>query len=89
KKLYIYFCERIKNGKDPLNAVSGDFTAEEAARIFQIANSYSSRISTEQSLQEYIDVINDEFLKLKTKDAANASMEDIQEQLKRIRDSHQ
>ncbi len=89
KKLYIYFCERIKNGKDPLNAVSGDFTAEEAARIFQIVNSYSSRIATEQSLQEYIDVINDEFLKLKTKDVANASMEDIQEQLKRIRDSHQ
>ena len=89
KKLFVYFCDRIKNGHDPLNTVSGDFTAEESARIFQIANSYSSRVSTEQSLQEYIDVINDEFLKLKTKDVANASIEDIQEQLKRIRESHQ
>ena len=89
KKLFVYFCDRIKNGYDPLNTVSGDFTAEESARIFQIANSYSSRVSTEQSLQEYIDVINDEFLKLKTKDVANASIEDIQEQLKRIRESHQ
>ncbi len=89
KKLYIYIRDRIKEGKDPLTTVSGDFTTEEAAKIYQIANSYSTQIATDKSMQEYIDVINDEFLKYKTKDAGNASMEDIQERLRRLKDNHQ
>lgn len=89
KKLYIYIRDRIKEGKDPLTTVSRDFTTEEAAKIYQIANSYSTQIATDKSMQEYIDVINDEFLKYKTKDAGNASMEDIQERLRRLKDNHQ
>ncbi len=89
QKLYVYIRDRIQEGKDPLTTVSGDFTTEEAAKIYQIANSHSAQVATDKSLQEYIEVINDEFLKYKTKDAGNASMEDIQERLRRLKDNHQ
>lgn len=89
QKIYIYIRDRIQEGKDPLTIVSGDFTTEEAAKIYQIANSHSAQVATDKSLQEYIEVINDEFLKYKTKDAGNASMEDIQERLRRLKDNHQ
>ncbi len=89
QKLYIYIRDRIQDGKDPLTAVSGDFTTEEAAKIYQIVNSHSAKVATDKSLQEYIEVINDEFLKNKTKDAGNASIEDIQERLRKLKDNHQ
>lgn len=89
RKLYIYFSDRIKNGYDPLSSVSGDFTGDETARIFRIVNSEFSRIATESTLRENINVINDEYSKLKTADMATASDEDIASQLRRLRESHQ
>lgn len=89
RDLYIYLKTRILEGKDPLTTVSGDYTVEESAKIFQLANSYSTQVATDKSLEEYIKVINDEYYKLKTKDAGNASMEDIEAQLKRLKESHQ
>ncbi|MCH5298689.1 MAG: DNA primase [Ruminococcus sp.] len=88
RKLFLYFSERIKNGCDPLASVSGDFTQEETAKIFRLANSHTTKFATEETVMEYITVLNDEFVKLKTKDIANASMDDINEQLRRLRNSH-
>lgn len=88
KKLFLYFCERIKNGYDPLSSVSGDFTQEETAKIFRLANSHTTKFATDETVREYITVLNDEYIKLKTKDIANASMDDINEQLRRLRNSH-
>ena len=87
RKLYLYFSERIKNNLDPLASVSGDFTQEETAKIYHIANSDYARMANEKTAEENIKVINDEYSKLKVADAANASMDDIAEELKRLKDS--
>jgi DNA primase len=89
RKLYVYIRDRILDGKDPLTSVSGDFTTDESAKIYQIANSHSSQVATDKSLREYIDVIKDEFLKSKISDAGNATMEDIQERLRTLKNNHQ
>lgn len=87
RKLYIYFKDKILNGFDPLVSVTGDFTSDEAAKIYQIANSFT--IANDKTMQENIDVINDEFMKQKVSDVANASMDDIEQQLKRLKEKHQ
>lgn len=87
RKLYLYFSERIKNNLDLLASVSGDFTHEETAKIYHIANSDYARMANEKTAEENIKVINDEYSKLKVADAANASMDDIAEELKRLKDS--
>ncbi len=89
KKLFTYFSERIKNGQDIFSSISADFTQDEISKIFEIVNSDFTRIVNDNTLRENIDVINDEYLKLKTSDMSDASMEDIQEQLKRLRKHHQ
>lgn len=89
KKLFTYFSERIKNGQDIFSSISADFTQDEISKIFEIVNSDFTRIVNDNTLRENIDVINDEYLKLKTSDISDASMEDIQEQLKRLRKHHQ
>ncbi len=89
KKLFTYFSERIKKGYDPLSSVSGDFTGEETAKIFHMANSDFAKMANEKTLRENIDVINDEFTKLKTSDMSTATFDDIQEQLRRLKESRQ
>ncbi len=87
RKLYVYFSERIKNNQEPLNSVSGDFTQEETAKIYHIVNSDYARMANDKTAEENINVIIDEYYKLKTADAANASMDDIAEELRRLKDS--
>ena len=89
KKLYSYFFERIKNGDDVLSSVSGDFTPDETAKIYQIVNSDFAKMANENTLRENINVINDEYLKLKTADASSASYDDIEARLKKLRENHQ
>lgn len=88
RKLFIYFSRRIKDNCDPLTEVSADFTQEEVSRIYGLANSETARMANDDTLRENIDVINDEFLKLKTADMSKATNEDISEALQRLRDSH-
>ena len=87
RKLYLYFSDRIKNNLDVLAHVSGDFTQEETAKIYHIANSDYARMANDKTAEENIKVINDEYSKLKVADAANASMDDIAEELRRLKDS--
>lgn len=89
RRLYIYFSERIKNGYDPMSQVSGDFTQEETSGIFKLIDSDFARMATEKTLRENIEVINDEFSKLKTADISSASDEDIAERLRRLKESRQ
>ncbi len=89
RKLFSYFSERIKNNEDVLSSVSGDFTPDETAKIFRIVNSDFAKMANDKTLRENIDVINDEFVKLKTSDMSTASIGDIQQQLKRLKDNHQ
>lgn len=89
RKLYVYFSNRIKSGDDLLSAVSGEFTPDETAKIYSIANSDFSKMANDKTLRENIDVINDEYTKLKTADVSSASYDDIEERLKKLRDQHQ
>jgi DNA primase len=63
RKLYIYFKNKILSGNEPLMTVSGDFSSDEVAKIYQLANAYSTQVANDETLQEYIDVIVDEFMK--------------------------
>ena len=87
RRLLVYFCERIKNGKDLLSSISGDFTADETAKIFHIINSDNARLCSEKTVLENIKVINEEYSKLNVSDAANADIDEIAAELKRLKDS--
>ncbi len=89
RKLYIYFSERIKNREDLLSSVSGDFTPDETAKIYSIANSDFARMANDKTVKENIDVINDEYSKQKIADISSASDEDIMERLRKLREQHQ
>ncbi len=84
RKLYLYFCERIKNGKEPMNAVSGDFSSDEVSRIYRIVNSYGDIRSTPQAMEEYITIILEEGSKLSADDILNASADDLSAYLRRL-----
>ena len=73
RKLYLYFYNRIKDKKDPITAISADFTADEVSKIYRIVNSYSTIQSTPQALDEYID-----------SDIANASTADLAEYMRKL-----
>lgn len=84
RKLYIYFSERIKSGKDPMTAVSADFTTEEASQIYRIVNSYSEIQSTEKAMEEYIRIILDESTRMSVQDIATASSDNLAEYLRKL-----
>ncbi len=84
RKLYVYFCERIKNQKEPMTTVSADFTADEASQVYRIVTSYSNIRSTPQALDEYIGVILDEGTKMSESDIANASTGSLAEYLRKL-----
>lgn len=87
RKLFLYFSDRIKRGVDLLASISGDFTQEETAKIYQIINSDSARMANDKTAEENIKVINEEYSKLSPEDVGSASMEDIDAELRRLRDT--
>ncbi len=84
RKLYLYFIDRIKNKKDPMTAISADFTADETSQIYRIVNSYSNIRSTPQALDEYINIILEEGTRMTANDIANASTADLSEYLRKL-----
>ncbi len=84
RKLYLYFYNRIKDKKDPITAISADFTADEVSKIYRIVNSYSTIQSTPQALDEYINTILAEGAKLSDSDIANASTSDLAEYMRKL-----
>lgn len=84
RKLYLYFYNRIKDKKDPMTAISADFTADEVSKIYRIVNSYSTIQSTPQALDEYINTILAEGAKLSDSDIANASTADLAEYMRKL-----
>ncbi len=84
RKLYLYFYNRIKDKKDPITAISADFTADEVSKIYRIVNSYSTIQSTPQALDEYINTILAEGAKLSDSDIANASTADLAEYMRKL-----
>lgn len=85
RRYYTYFLGRIADGKDPLNNTTSDFSAEENNRIYRILTKYSGVACTRRSLDEYINVIKGESVKLSAADAANMSDEELNAYLDKIR----
>ena len=84
RKLYIYFSERIKSGKDPTTALSADFSSDELSLIYRIINSYPEVQSTPQALDEYIGIILEESAKLSSDEIAATSTQDLAEYIKKL-----
>lgn len=86
RKLYLYFCQRIKDKKDPLNTLSADFTSEEVSSIIRIISKYSQLASTNDALLEYISVIKEESVKPTDSDIAKASDSELDAYLKKLKE---
>lgn len=89
RKLYVYFFDRIKNGKEPLTTISADFTSDEVSKIYKIVTSYHSVSGTMTALDEYIKIIKDESSKPSQEDIKSASDEQMKDFFKNLRESHQ
>ncbi len=87
QRFYSYFLDRIRDGKDPLNNISADFTSAESDKIFQIIQKHASVAQTKQSLDEYIKVILEESAKPKPADIANMGEDELNTYLEKVRKS--
>lgn len=86
RRYYEYFSERIKNGFDPLNNITADFTEDERNHFYKM---YYERIminETKSALDEYINTIIYESQKPQSKDYAEMSDEDMLKRLNKIRE---
>ena len=86
KRLYLYFCDRIKNSKDPLTTLTADFTSDEASSIYEIVNSYSKFIATDSAVLEYINIIKEESSKPSESDIASLSGDEFSMYLKKLKE---
>ena len=79
--------QRIKDGKDPLNSISADFSGDECSKVYRMLSKHASVAQTKKTLAEYIKVIKEESAKLKRDEVENMSGEQLNDYLKKIRDS--
>ena len=86
RRLYIYFSERIKSGKEPLATISGDFTNDERDSVVRIANTDSEIPSTMKAVNEYIDTILEESKKPTQEEISAASTDEITDMLSRMKE---
>lgn len=89
RKLYLYFCERIKEGKDPMTTVSADFSTDELSKVIHIVTSYAQLNPAHEALDEYIAVLRDEAARPKESDIRSASADELSSMLGRMKDKHQ
>lgn len=86
RRYYEYFSERIKNGFDPLNNITADFTEDERNHFYKMYNERIMINETKSALDEYINTIIYESQKPQSKDYAEMSDEDMLKRLNKIRE---
>lgn len=86
KKLFAYFFDRIKDGKEPLTTLSADFTSEEVSSIIAIISNYSQVAATDSAMMEYINTIKEESIKPSDTDIASASTDELDFYLKKLKE---
>ena len=86
RKLFEYFVQRISSGYEPLNTINNDFSPDETGKIFQIVHKTITLKPTHQALDEYINIIVEEKGRLKKEDIASASMEDLSDYIKKLKE---
>ena len=89
RKLYVYFSQRIKDKKEPLTTLSADFTPDEVSAIASIISTYSQLAATNEALEEYINIIKEEKSRPTNEQIANASNEEIDAFLRKLKEKHQ
>ena len=86
RRYYEYFSERIKNGFDPLNNLTADFTEDERNHFYKMYYERNMINETKSALDEYINTIIYESQKPQSKDYADMSDEDMLKRLNKIRE---
>ena len=89
RRLFDYFFSRIKEGKEPLNALSADFTSDEVSAIIAIISRNSDVAATDAALMEYISTIKEEKIRINSADIASASDSQLDSYLKMLKEKHQ
>lgn len=89
RRFFEYFSSRIERGEDPLTNVAADFTQDENSKLYQLLSQSISGASTEEAMNEYINVINEESSKLNSGDLADVSNEELMAYLDKIRKKKQ
>lgn len=85
RRYYEYILERIRNGLEPLNSISSDFSSEEVSGLYRLMSGTISSVSTREAMMEYINVINEEHSKLSGDDLANMSAEQLKDYVAKMR----
>lgn len=89
RRFFEYFGNRIANGEEPLTNVAADFTQDETSKLYQLMAQAVPSASTENAMNEYINVINEESSKLNSADLADVSNEELMTYLEKIRKKKQ
>ena len=75
RRYYEYFSERIKNGFEPLNNLTADFTEDERNHFYKMYNERNMINETKSALDEYLNTIIYESQKPQSNDYAEMSDE--------------
>ena len=86
RKLYIYFSERIKSGRDPMTTASADFTSDEMSKIVRIVTAYSDISATDAALDEYISIILEESSRPSEQDIRSAGADELAAYISKLRE---
>lgn len=86
RKLFQYVIEKINMGYEPLNTINQDFTQDEISKIYGIIQRTIKVNPTQPMIDEYINIILEEKHKMKKEDIANASVEEINDYIKKLRE---
>lgn len=86
RRYYEYFSGRIKNGFDPTNNLTADFTEDERSQVFKMIHERELINETKSALDEYINVIIDESQRAQSGDYSDMSDEDMLKRLSKIRE---
>lgn len=89
KKLFSYFCDRIRQQKSPLSDISRDFTLDESSSIISIINSDSAVGMTYETALECINTIKEESSSPSQSDIESATAEQMEDYLKKLKERRQ
>ena len=89
RKLYIYFSQRIKSGKEPMTMASADFSSDELSKVTRIITGNAQVSATDEAMNEYISIILDERSRLSESDIRSATDTDLADYIRRLKEKKQ
>lgn len=85
KRYYEYVLSKIKSGYEPLTSVSSDFNSDEVSYLYKLISTTIPAASTRETVEEYINVINEESNKLTSDKLADMSADDINDYIMKMK----